>query len=60
MNVSFTLKNYLIKIVYFRDVVKTSAIRLRPKAAVVLTTSEEDWEVSDDAKVELKHEVYSN
>lgn len=39
--------------------VKSHEVRLRPKAAAVLTTSEEDWEVSDDGKVELKHEVYT-
>lgn len=52
--------NFLIIVSHFRGVIKTNAIRLRPKAAVVLTTSEEDWEVSDKGKVELKHAVFSD
>ncbi|XKL60500.1 hypothetical protein PGB90_007557 [Kerria lacca] len=41
------------------DVLATNSVKLRPKAAVVLTTSEEDYDNQEYNIDNLKHEVFS-
>lgn len=61
-NESFKYIISYIWIFIFREIIPSTAIKLRPKASVVLSTMEEDGDKlqQTNTRVHLKHEAFLN